>query len=339
VSTKTSAIPLLVTTSLAFLLRKQYFRAICFFLTSIPFAAGWTIWSAWHHITLSDPVALFDRDYMGFYRLNVTWNELPKLFCLQLPQALGAIGNSILFDGHEIVMTLAAGFATLGAVRLLAEAKLWHVGGFAAAYLMELLFWVYPINERFLFPLTLLFIAGVVRETENACRIIQETMPSFRRLVTRRILLASASAAWLSILILNGRTIFFRIPRTLARYRTALHQRGAAYSWVNRNLPEDSAFVAYDDVNLNLYTGHPAYRNQPLPRSYLTGDRAAMESTITGLAEFAWQHRLQYILCGDDDYEINDMLRDRALREKLFEKNRGLQQIYASPGVRIYRVD
>jgi hypothetical protein len=338
--TKTSAIPLLATTPLVFLLRKQYVRALCFFCAAAPFVAGWMIWSGAHRTGLLDPIELYYRDYIGFYRLSMTWKEVPSLFVSQLAQMLSAVGSGILFQPQRIFLVIVSGLAIVGAIRLLGAGRLPHVAAFAAAFSAELLFWDYPVNERYLFPLMPLLGAGLVHESQHILNILQRAARHPHRRVAQRAALGFAMAALLAISITNGRAIFWRIPCELTRYRTALCERRAAYLWIDRHLPSSSGFVAYNDVNLYLYSGRPAYRNEPLMRPYLTGDKPGIERTVTGLADFARQHQLRYIFCSDTDYELNGpVLNDTARRDKLFEKNHGLRQIYTSSRVRIYQVD
>lgn len=335
---KSSAIPLLLTTPVVFVSRKQYAQAARFVCGMAPFIAAWTIWTALHKIPSSDPIWIYYTDYLGFYRINVHAGDVLRMAGANIMSLLSSLAKTLAPGLGSFVSRFASLLIISGAVRLVRAQKLAHTGAFAVAYAAQLILWNFCTSERFLFPLIPLLAAGAVYETLCGARLIMRACERKGIAARGTPAIAGLLAAVLLVPFL-WRGIARDIPQALEHRRTALAQRRIAYAWINRHLSPTDKLAAYNDTELYLYTGRQAIRRQPLTRPYLYDDVAGIERTVTTLGDFARQHGLKYIFSSHDDYEFSGVINEAELREKLLNQNPGLGLIFDSGYVRIYKVN
>ena len=79
--TKTAALPLLFIVPAVLLIRRRIGPACLFLCTALPAAIAWTAWSLIHRSSAVDSVTLYYTNYIGFLRVNVSWRDVPALFC------------------------------------------------------------------------------------------------------------------------------------------------------------------------------------------------------------------------------------------------------------------
>jgi hypothetical protein len=338
--TKTAALPIALTVPFAFLMRRQYTRALSFIAVVVPVIMAWVLWTATHRRPSSDPVLLYYTDYFGFYRFNVSISELPAIVTHNIGFFLRSVAGIVpAVPGLEPLAIISTGACILGTVRLLMDTKAYHVACFLVCYMLQVLAWNFSPNLRFLYPMLPFLVAGFTYEACHIVALIRRSLPP--RFATG---ITSGNWRWILCCVAVGtyavvsKTAIERNLAQLKQYREATSAKRAAYAWVTEHLPACATFAVYDDPSLYLYTGRHGIRNEVLTRPYLLGDTQAVERPIAQIGSFAREHGLAYLFWSRDDYAIDGVLHDTPLRERLLERNHGLQLLYGTPNVRIYAV-
>lgn len=339
---KSAALPLLVTVPLVFAIRKQYARAAWFLAAMLPLVSGWTIWSSMHRLKTADPALLYYTDYLNYYLLNVSTCVLPSVLSNNLSEFVLSIGRAMTSIPAPTQLMkaflIAIGIWTvMGTTRLLIESKALQLGFFAALYTLQLLVWNFTPNERFLFPLMAPLLAGIASAV--ACSLKTASVFAHSRLWP--------AAAWTSCVVAGSACLLYsawrgtsaEVPNRIRETHRNLASKREVFEWIKRSLPESAAFAAYQATELYLYTQRKACRIEPPTRAYYMNDLPAIKEPFLHLADFAHKHGLQYILWADDDYAVDSVLADNAVREALLKQNQGLRLIHEINGSRIYAVE
>jgi hypothetical protein len=338
--TKTAALPLLVTTPIVFACRRQYNRASLFFFTMAPVVAAWMFWSSTHRIHTSDPVLLYYTDYFGFYRATMSWRLFPKLLLCDFADLLRTLASTGpgLKNTPVLAATILGIMCLMGAARYFKRTRLPHLTFFAAAFTAQQLIWNFPPDERLFFPLVPLSIAIALTEGRYLWHTASSALGPRCKTPLACTVISTAAICFITGVFWQSPTAYNFVLRQNKATAEPLEAKRRAYTWFAAHAEPCSTLVAYDDPAAYLYTGHPALRNETMPQSYLSGDRAAIEGTISHLANFARAHEASYILWAPDDYSINRVLSDTSYRETLLKQNEGLTLVYSQSGVRIYSV-
>jgi hypothetical protein len=339
--TKTAALPLALTVPLVFLYRRQYGRAVCFTIVLAPFIAGWMIWAGTHRGHFSDPVLLYYTDYVGFYKFNVQWRDIPSLVRTNFPYLQGSFIFALPQWPRPIALAgiITAAVSLVGTVRLLTKTKFLHAAAFGIAYILELLAWHFPPSGRFLFPLFPFLVAGFAYEVGFAIDLVRKALPARWDVVGRVVCSVALGLMLVSVVLTSWEVTRTLTMHDLSHFRRDTANRRAAYAWINKSLPTDAKFAAYDDVGLYLYTGREGIRNQVMSRPYILADMEGVKKPIAAMGDFARQYGLAYLLWSPDDYAIDSMLQNADLRERLLARNTGLRLVYNAQNVRVYRVE
>jgi hypothetical protein len=341
--TKSIAVPLLLTTPLLFVWRKQFRNAMLFLSAMLPAVAGWQWWVTRHLTPSGDLVALYYLDYMGFRTYNVSFHDLPLLIWYNLDTFLMGAGKLLIFDlpyGSVHLERLVAIAAIAGCVRLAARRREFHYPLAALAMSAILLIWHYPPDQRFVFPLYPLLLMGLVTEVRNVYGALRVTWakPAFAdRFAAAGIgALLAAVAAFAVFCTIFGLARF--IPDLFASYRADFTARERAYEWIDRNVPRDANLYAYQDPVMFLYTGHAACRIPIPPKFMYHDDDASIDKLMGSMAEFARGHHLSYLLLTPDDYyrDLNAKGTHgltQAMQSSAFEK------LYGSTDAAVYKLN
>ena len=281
--TKTAALPLLAAGPLYFAARRRYRPAMAFAAGMLPAVAGWNFWMRAHMGRPSDPLLIYYTDYFRYQLYNVDLAMLPQVVLKNgnaFLESIGAllVGPPVFVDATS-PLTVAAfrlvmqtiGIVTLAGFLGCARRRgltLYH--WFAGLYVLLLLVWHYPPDERFLFPIMPVFVAGCWQEIA----VLRGRLP--KRLAARRPIAAAVAAAvclWIGL----GWWHSFRF---LDEIREIARLNRTVYAWIARNTPSDATFLAYDDVVLHLYTGRTGYRPVVPTRFFYRDDEAAVERYV-----------------------------------------------------------
>jgi len=339
---KSIALPLLITVPFCFALRKQFAKAGVFFVAMLPAVVGWQWWMVRHVSHAWDNVTLYYTNYAGYQLYNVPLKDLPLVIWYNLDGFLQGAGKLLIFDvpyGSKHLERVVAIAAIAGCVRLARRTRRLQYPLAALGMTAILLVWHFPPDQRFVFPLYPLLLAGIATEVRNLCGALRTVWrkPALadRFVVAGFATLLGALAAFAVFCTAFG--LKRVVPDLFATYRVDFEARERAYAWVERNVPPDANVYAYQDPMMFLYTGHKSCR-LPIPPKFLYhGDDKGIEKLMGSMAAFARDQRLDYLLLTPDDYhrDLNDKGTaglERALRSDDFQK------LYASDRAAIYKL-
>jgi 4-amino-4-deoxy-L-arabinose transferase-like glycosyltransferase len=174
-----------------------------------------------------------------------------------------------------------------------------------ALYIVPLLFWSYPVVERCLLPFLPLFAAGIWAEWRRLAIQIWQSLGS-NQFRTERWALGLLSlvlvifAAGIGLAQKRNSDV---ISQESLKRGLLLSEKHEVYSWLKTNTPPGSRAVAYEDVNLFLFSGRQALRPITFSPaglydpSFLKNDVACITSGAQGIQATYW-------VMSDDDFSI-----------------------------------
>jgi hypothetical protein len=341
---KSAALPLLVTIPLFYAIRKQYRQAVLFASAMLPAVLLWQAWVQSHVSRSRDLVTLYYTNYLGFQFYNVSWRDLPLVVWYNLDSFLMGMGKLLTFDvaifesKHlERVVAIAA---IAGVVRLARRTQEIEYPVFAAAFSLMLLVWHYQPDQRFVFPLYPLLLAGLWTELKNVGLALKA---SWMRNAAGDRMAAAAFGSVLGVFALfvvssSLLGVFMFLPRLLETYRDDLEARRPAYTWLANTAPAQAGVFAYDDPLVYLYTGRHAC-NLPIPtKLYYHDDQAALDRMVDDVPAFAADHHLDYLLLTPTDF-YRDLHQARAQRlSRALTSDPVARELYHSPAATIFSI-
>jgi hypothetical protein len=342
--TKSIAAPLLFSAPLCFALRKQFKNAGLFFAAMLPAVAGWQWWVATHLSRSHDLVTLYYTNYLGFQLYNVPWRDLPLVMWHNLDGFLMGAGKLLIFDvpfGSKHLERVIAVAAIAGSVRLAKRTRQFQYPFAAVGISGLLLAWHYTPDQRFVFPLYPLLLAGLWTELANVWRAfrISWNKPAFadRAAAAAGAGLLAALAMFVAFTTIFGLARF--LPDLFAAYRADLQGRLPAYEWIADHVPLQANLYAYDDPLLYLYTSRKSC-SLPIPsKLYYHDDQAGIDKLLDSIPDFAREQQLDYVLVTSDEF-YRDLHERGAVRLKKAVDSTGVfQPMYQARGVMVYRYD
>ena len=341
--TKSAALPLLATVPLCFVLRRQFKRGLLFAACMFPAVAGWQLWVLTHASRGHDLVTLYYTNYFGFQLYNVSLLDVPRVVWFNLDALLKGIGRLLVFDtavGESVHFerVIAIG-AIAGVVRLARRSGRLQYPLAAAGMTAMLLVWHYEPDQRFVFPLYPLLLAGLWTELSN---IVTALRRSWEKRVTSDRIAAGIGAALLAGLAvfvafthIYGDFVF--MPKLLAAYRSDFKDLHPVYSWVAENTPEHANLYGYDDPLIYLYAGRRA-SGLPIPtKLYYHQDEAGIDRLLRDLPAFSEEQHLDYVLLTTRDF-YRDLHEKRArLLQQTIEQNSQFERVYARSDAELFR--
>lgn len=305
--TKSAAAPLLLSVPACFLWRRQFRAAALFLAGMLPAPILWQWWVNQHLSSAWDLVTLYYTNYLGFQIYNVPLHDLPLVIWHNLDAFLMGAGKLLVFDvpyGSMHLERLVAVGGIAGAVRLARRNRKLQYPLAALGMSALLLVWHYTPDQRFVFPLYPLLLAGLWTEFENICRML--------RLFWNKPAMADRAAAWagagvvaaFAAFVLFSTTfgLFRFLPGLFDDYAADLQARQPAYAWIASHTPADAGIFAYDDPLLYLYTGRKALSLPVPPKLQYHDDQAGIDKLLDSIPDFAAGHRLAYALVAASDF-------------------------------------
>jgi len=340
--TKSAAAPLLFTAPILFILRKQFGNALRFFVAMLPAVAGWQWWVSQHLSRSWDLVTLYYTNYVGFQIYNVPLRDLPLVMWHNLDGFLIGAGKLLTFDipvGSKHLERVVAIAAIAGCVRLARKSGQLQYPLAALGMSVLLLVWHYTPDQRFVFPMYPLLLAGLWTELANVCVALKTSWkkPAIadRSSAVVGAGLLAAFAAFIACTTVFGLIKF--LPDLFDSYRTALEQRRPAYEWIARNAPQRATVFAYDDPLLYLYTGRKSLQMPIPPKLYYHDDDAGIDKLLHTIPEFARQYNLGYALLTHSDF-YRDLHENGARHlSEAVRGNHAFEKTFETPAVSIYR--
>ena len=340
--TKSAAGPLLLTAPIYFVWRRQFAKAALFFAAMLPAVAGWQWWSARHVSHSWDLVTLYYTNYFGFQIYNVPWRDLPLVFWHNLDGFLLGAGKLLTFDvpyGAKPLERVVAVAAIAGAVRLARRTRKLQYPLAAVGISGLLLVWHYVPDQRFVFPLYPLLLAGLWTELAN---VWQALVAAWKKpaAAERAVAFLGASALAALALFVCFTTcfgLFYFLPELFGSYRDAFETRRPAYQWIARNAPPDANVFAYDDPMLYLYAGRKSCNLPIPPKLFYHNDDAGIDKLLHSIPDFARQYQLSYVLLTPSDF-YRDLHEPGARHlSEAVEQSGAFHPAFKTPSVAIYR--
>lgn len=343
--TRTTALPLLLTSTLWFLYRKQYRRAALFFTGMLPAVAGWNLWSRFHLSGVSDPALLWYSDYFGFYRHDVSWQDLPLVVWNNLDGFASALSGLIFFNFGDgfwggSLMRIVAIASIAGAIRLAARNGATHYHLFALGFAPLLLLYHYRPDERYVLPLGPLFLAGSYFELRHISRMLVAAWNRsgfVNRAASALALAGMALFGFLAISVVHN-NLFKFLPAVVNMNRQQLASNLPAYEWIRRNVRPECVLFAHFDPTLYLYTGRQACRRPVFRVPYYRGDRERVLQPYYRLADFAREQNLPYLFLTSMDFDLDLPVKEAGEVREALAKEAGLRAVYQSAKTSVYQV-
>jgi hypothetical protein len=321
---KALALPLAATVPLWHVFKRRRTSAGAFLAGMAPFVAGWFWWVKEHVTDTTDTITLYYTQYLRYHfhigawdnQLLVSWKnlglfftEFGRLLVVDLPESQWGI--------HLARLLTAAAIA--GLVRLVREGKFLQYVVFGGAFFLQLLVWHYPPNERFLFPIFPLMLAGLYREVTNlACALVRAWRTG---LAANRVVAAAFAGLLLAVVglaaVRNGTALLRTCPDMNRQYRELHSSRIADYRWMAANFSPGDRVMAYDDPVLFLYTGFQSGRLTITPMQFYRQDWEKTYQTLKSLPELARRHGMRQVYViprSDFRGELSGAERERAVR-------------------------
>ena len=339
---RSAALPVLVTAPLCFALRKQFRRALLFAAAMLPAAAGWQLWVHAHVSNSADLVTLYYTNYFGFQLYNVQAADLPLVLWHNLDGLLMGIGRALTFDvehGSKHLERVVAIAAIAGCVRLARRTGKLQFPVAAIGFCLLLLVWHYVPDQRFVFPLYPLLLAGLWTEIRNITKALRISWA--KPAIAERAVAGVAGAAlagfclFVAFSTISGDLVF--LPRLFASYRADLEYRLPAYGWIANHAPADANVFAYDDPLVYLYTGRKSCGLPIPPKLYLHNDDAGIERLLYSIPDFARENRLDYVLLTRDDFYRDLHAPGAEHLAKAVETNAAFRPLYRTSSTAVYR--
>jgi hypothetical protein len=335
--TRTSGIALLPAAVAYYIWKKQPRGALWFALGMLPAVFSWMLWSRVHAAPGQDVVTLCYTNYLGYYFMNVGWDNLPHILWRNSSALLESMGSLVFPQAMEegilakmILWPLGIAMI-LGCVRMVRQGVGQLYAFFGTVSLAMLLIWHYQPNQRFVLPLAPLLLAGFCFEVLYLSERFHKAVADRTR--ARRLAaygLAGSLATVLTIgLVLQLSMDVGVIPNLFRDDRANTLAYRSIYRWIATHLPAEANILWQDDTALYLATGHHSVSFVVPPREFeATGGDAGEAARCRHIAEYAREQHMDYVLLAKIGLRHNDqILRDAAANpqlEPVHEENGGI---------------
>jgi len=342
---RTALLPVLASAPLCYLLHRRRRQAWLFLVASLPFAAGWQLWTATHKAAASDLETLFYTDYLRFYLFNLGRTSFPQLVYDNLGALLKSFGEMMVFQQAKgFVPVLAALVAAIigmaGWVRLFRQGRLRQYALFAILFSAQHLVYNFPPTARFLLPLVPGLLAGFWTEFRHILTLVarHRRHPS----VAER----AVAYALFAVLFLFGLFSLWRaaygvsrwVPDNLEVQRDLLVGRLPALHWVSANSkPDDVVLSTFESLSY-LYTGRRGL-GFFLPTSlFYPPDKKAIESHFRGVPRFVYDRDIAYVILSAGDYAVSEPQFSFPAWQQALNDQPVFQRVFENHVAHVYRV-
>jgi hypothetical protein len=339
--TRTSGIALLPAAIAYYCWGKRPRAALWFALGMLPAIAGWAAWSRMHAAPGHDVVTLCYTNYLGYYLMNVGWDNLGQVLWRNLSALLESIGSLVFPQMMEEGPLAKSILWPLGVVMILGCVRMVRQGAgrlyafFGAVSLAMLLIWHYQPNQRFVLPVAPLLLAGFCFEIVHLAARFRQAIAYRSRI--RRLAAYSVSGCVVTVLtvglVLQICMDVGVIPNLFRDDRANTLAYRSIYRWIAAHLPPNANILWQDDTALYLATGRHAASFVVPPREFRsTGGEAGEAARYRRIVDYAHQQHLDYVLLAKIGLRHNtEVLRDAAV-------NPDLEPVHEEQGGVLYRV-
>jgi hypothetical protein len=296
-------------------------RSAIFFVGLSPFLAilAWT--SVMKRIVAAPSVAdancsavwqmswMYYTSYISYWRadaigLHALWGMVREnLLLLGIQPGIYFLDPQVLKPGGAVIIAASlVSFAVWKRLIFKVRRTLAPVHFAFAAYLIPVIFWDYPLVERFLIPFIPLLVMALWLEVTNLVGLIQRTLSGAtkdqRPAAVFLAVIVCTFAIFSGVSFQNGTVGYLQKSRIRA---AMLREKQMAYEWLVANTTRDDVVVAYEDASLYLYTGRQSFR--PVIFSPAGGSNPELqraEQECMGVSAKALHAK--YWLISDDDF-------------------------------------
>jgi hypothetical protein len=307
--TRTAALPVVITATVGFIIRKQPRRGGLFLAGVLPPVACWQAWMSAHMMPARDPALMYYTNYLGSQLATVHLDNLARVLWYNFDTLLHAMAELVVFDSpileNRYLERLIAALAITGTVRLVRRSGQIQYPAAALGVALLLLGYSYTADERLALPLYPLALMGFATEVKNLCRQVRVSWSQGR--LPERLLAAPIGAALAALLVFTvatyvvGDAVF--LPTLYARCQSTLAAHREAYEWLRMHTPREASVYAYDDPLLYLYTGRRAFGlTMPSGRIYGTDPEREADRFALAVPRNACRNGLDYLLLTTEDF-------------------------------------
>ena len=338
--TRTSAIALLPAGIAYYVWKKRPRGALWFTLGMLPAIAGWMLWSRMNAAPGHDVVTLCYTNYLGYYFMNVGRDNFAQVLWRNVSALLESMGSLVfpqMMQGllAKFILQPLAVAMILGCIRMVRQGHAGLYSLFGGISLLMLLVWHYEPNQRFILPLAPLLLTGFCFEMAHLARLFRGAF--IHRDRSQRIVAYVFAGFLITVLAVGASLQIYMnvsvIPDLFRNDRSNTLAYRAIYGWIANHLPANANILWQDDTALYLATGRHAVSFVVPPREFeATGGDAGEAARYRGIAEYARQQRLDYVLLAKIGLRHNDeVLREAAA-------NPQLEPVHEEQGGILYRV-
>ncbi len=332
VMTKIAALPLIAAVFIAMLIKKRFLGAFLFAALPGLAVAGWAAWAASHRLETQDLNFIYYVDYIKYYVNTVSLSDLQRIIMVNLSSFAETVGQTVFFFLNRASMLLlfhiVSGFIVVViTVVFLLKINLNSLVLFSLFYSIQLFFWNYMPDARFVFPLLVFFTTGIFWGINQ---VSKRFLPGPRRI---RAFLVSATIiiAWALL------QTYFYLNSFIPVSRLIWARLSCASSWIKDSVPGESTFLTYRDVDLFLLSGRRGLRPVRRPTLYYHNDVTAIERPLRSISKYAATAGIDYLLWDRHDFSGDPYLGDAGRKEKILSEIKGIVLEREICGVRIFR--
>jgi hypothetical protein len=339
---RTNAIVLVAGVPLLLVLRRRYRQAAAFAAPMLAAVIAWQTWCATRTFRARDDITAYYTSYAAFYARTFSWTDLPHRLWTNADAIIESLARLVLFhSGDEpwlrALSWVIAAAAAAGVVTLFRRGIRYYPL-FAALFVLVLLLWQYPPDQRFVYPLFPLFVAGLgVKLTEIAGLAVRtrRTATGANRMAAIPVLLAIAGLLAGSLWS-TGEATLVLLPGYFGERQTQLSRLQPVWRWIAASTPEDARFAACDDTLLYLNSGRRGYTEPILP-AVVYGNTSA-QAYVAGLPARWREVGVTHVLLTDYDFVRDLHAPGHDALARLLSDPRRFRLLYSDGAARVYSV-
>ncbi|MFN8814967.1 MAG: ArnT family glycosyltransferase [Acidobacteriota bacterium] len=329
-------------------LRKQPRRATIFASVLAPIMAAWFWWAGTHRTPGSDEITLYYTNYFGYHLSVFSWNELPMYLWRNAEALVSGLGAFLLPSNTtsllDRVLALTLGVAGIsGVLRRLRQdptGSLAPYAYFSALYILMLIVWHFPPNERFAMPVAPLWFLGIFSEFTHILGTIHKAFqkPDFGQKIAGAViaLLLLSTLGWCASrqfsLVTSDLPVFF------SSQSRRFHDSEPTIRYIRENLPADATILAEMDPTLFLRSGRRAAGYILNTVHWYRGDEDARAAAYSDAAQYCKRLGIRYVLLNQWDFsrDLTPEAHDTILRRLPADPR--LELVYSSGPSALYRI-
>jgi len=305
---RTNAIVLAAGVPLLLVLRRRYRQAPAFLAPMLAAIAGWQTWCATRAFHARDDITAYYTSYAAFYARTFSWPDLPHRVWTNADAIIESLARLVLFHGGDqpwlrAISWVITAAAVAGVVTLFRRGVRYYPV-FAALLVAVLLLWQYPPDQRFVYPLFPLYLAGLATKLAEVAGLAVrswKTGSGANRMAVVPVLVAIAALAAGSLWSITEGTVVL-LPEYFGERQRQLTRLQPAWQWIAANTRPDARFAAYDDTLLYLYSGRRGYTEPIMPGVVYGPQDAAVTGYIAGLPALWREAGVTHLLFTDYDF-------------------------------------